>query len=146
MTTGTGMTVTGSSEHHSLFTAQTLTLGRSSEEEETQGGDGDVPMDEDPSEGQTKPANKKTGDLSEYNLDNYDEDEDNEAELGPFTNVKGLTYYRNNEEDPYITLKDVSASIKPQHPHLLPILSLFNRTTKTTTNEGTSKSYPQTTS
>jgi len=64
-------------------------------------------MDEDLPEGLAKPATKKAGDLSEYNLDNYDDD-DNEAELGPFTNVKGLTYYRNNEEDPYITLKDVS--------------------------------------
>lgn len=26
---------------------------------------------------------------------------------GPFTNIKGLTYYKDNEEDPYITLKDV---------------------------------------
>ena len=102
-------------------------------------------MDEDLPEGQTKPPNKKPGDLSEYNLDNYDEDEDNEAELGPFTNVKGLTYYRNNEEDPYITLKDVSSNIAPQD-QLLPISSLYDRTTKTTTNGGSSKSYPQTTS
>jgi hypothetical protein len=27
---------------------------------------------------------------------------------GPFSNIKGLTYYRDNEDDPYITLKDVS--------------------------------------
>lgn len=27
--------------------------------------------------------------------------------MGPFSNIKGLTYYRDNEEDPYITLKDV---------------------------------------
>lgn len=26
---------------------------------------------------------------------------------GPFSNIKGLTYYKDNEEDPYITLKDV---------------------------------------
>ena len=71
-------------------------------------------MDEDPPKGQTKPANKKPGDLSEYNLDNYDDDDDNEAELGPFTNIKGLTYYRNNEEDPYITFQDVSSSVTPQ--------------------------------
>jgi len=75
-------------------------------------------MDEDPPEGQAKPATKKPGDLSEYNLDNYDDDGDNEAELGPFTNIKGLTYYRNNEEDPYITLKDVSSTIVPRYPTL----------------------------
>ncbi|KAF9778930.1 transducin family protein/WD-40 repeat family protein [Thelephora terrestris] len=76
------------------------------EDGETQDEDGDVAMEEDLSQGQSKPTTKKAGDLSEYNLDTYDEDDANEAELGPFTNVKGLTYYRNNDEDPYITLKD----------------------------------------
>jgi len=28
-------------------------------------------------------------------------------DFGIFSNIKGLTYYANNEEDPYITLKDV---------------------------------------
>lgn len=74
-------------------------------------------MDEDLPESQAKPTTKKPGDLAEYNLDNYDDDhDDNEAELGPFANIKGMTYYRNNEEDPYITLKDVSLAIEPQHP------------------------------
>jgi len=95
--------------------AQRLIQDCSSEDEEPQNGEGDVPMDEDPSGSRVKSASKKPEDLSEYNLDNYDED-DNEAELGPFTNVKGLTYCRNNEEDPYITLKDVSSTIAPQHP------------------------------
>ena len=31
----------------------------------------------------------------------------NYTAIGPFSNIKGLTYYRDNEEDPYITLKDV---------------------------------------
>jgi len=26
---------------------------------------------------------------------------------GPFSNIKGLTFYRDNNEDPYITLKEV---------------------------------------
>lgn len=77
-------------------------------------------MDEDLPEGQAKPTTKKPGDLSEYNLDNYDEDGDNEAELGPFTNIKGLTYYRNNKEDPYITLKDVSSTIASRYPTFYP--------------------------
>lgn len=84
-------------------------------------------MDEGLRQGQTKPAVKKPGDLSEYNLDTYDEEDTNEAELGPFTNVKGLTYYRNNDEDPYITLKDVSSSISSQNPQCLPILSRTGR-------------------
>lgn len=76
------------------------------EDEEPQDEDGDVPMDDGIPGGPGKSAAKKPGDLSEYNLETYDEDDANEAELGPFTNIKGLTYYRNNDEDPYITLKD----------------------------------------
>lgn len=81
-------------------------------------------MDENLSGGGAKPAVKKSEDLSEYNLETYDEDDANEAELGPFTNIKGLTYYRNNDEDPYITLKDVSASITPQSSGFNPFYSL----------------------
>lgn len=29
------------------------------------------------------------------------------AANGLFSNIKGLTYYKDNEDDPYITLKDV---------------------------------------
>ncbi|KAF8969152.1 WD40 repeat-like protein [Flammula alnicola] len=47
----------------------------------------------------------KTDDLSEYNLDDYDNDATTDA-VGPFSTIKGLTYYKDNEEDPYITLKD----------------------------------------
>ncbi|EGN98850.1 hypothetical protein SERLA73DRAFT_89888 [Serpula lacrymans var. lacrymans S7.3] len=51
------------------------------------------------------PKEKKDDDLSEYKLDEYD----NEAKVsgtGPFSNIKGLTYYRDNDEDPYITFKE----------------------------------------
>ena len=122
-----------------------MTLGYSSEDEEPHEDGGDVPMDEDPQEGRAKPTNINYGDLSEYNLDNYDEDE-NEAELGPFTNVKGLTYYRNNEEDPYITLKDVSSSVAPRDPRFLPTAWLFDRTTRMKMNGESSRFYPRTTS
>jgi periodic tryptophan protein 1 len=27
--------------------------------------------------------------------------------LGPFSNIKGLTYHKDNSEDPYITVPDV---------------------------------------
>lgn len=46
-------------------------------------------------------------DLSRYNLDSYDDDNDEATKLGPFSNIKGLQYYRNNDEDPYITMKEV---------------------------------------
>lgn len=81
--------------------------------------DGEDRMDEDP---QAKDPN----DLSQYELDKYDEDtggigmhtlyialnvstSSNVIEAsGPFSNIKGLTYYRDNEDDPFITLKEVS--------------------------------------
>lgn len=50
-------------------------------------------------------------DLKEYNLDDYDDDVEADEEaakgtLGMFSNIKSLAYYENNEDDPYITLKD----------------------------------------
>jgi hypothetical protein len=27
--------------------------------------------------------------------------------LGPFTNIKGLQFYRDDDDDPYVTLKEV---------------------------------------
>jgi periodic tryptophan protein 1 len=70
--------------------------------------------------GAVQPVNED--DLSQYNLDDYDDDVHTTSEfIFPFIliilliyflaassfNIKGLTYYKNNEEDPYITLKDV---------------------------------------
>lgn len=112
------------------FTAQWLTRGCSSEDEESRDGDDDVSMDGNRPEGQAKPTVKKPGDLTEYNLETYDEDDANEAELGPFTNIKGLTYYRSNDEDPYITLKDVSTEILHLGPPIFTHAD-FYRTTKT---------------
>ncbi|KAG0205776.1 hypothetical protein BGX28_002699 [Mortierella sp. GBA30] len=44
--------------------------------------------------------------LAEYNLDDYDEDKPEGQEATIFSNLKGLTYYQSNREDPYITLRD----------------------------------------
>ncbi|CAG8675848.1 14219_t:CDS:2 [Acaulospora morrowiae] len=45
--------------------------------------------------------------LAEYNLDQYDDDKETNGEkISIFGNIKGLTYYTSNEEDPYITLND----------------------------------------
>ncbi|KAG8741242.1 hypothetical protein FRC12_015737 [Ceratobasidium sp. 428] len=72
--------------------------------------DDDDRMDEDVAESKPKPkANGADEDdptgLAKYNLDNYDEEKTGSAS-GPFSNIKGLTYYRSNDEDPYITLKE----------------------------------------
>ncbi|KAH6636698.1 WD40-repeat-containing domain protein [Chaetomium tenue] len=48
-------------------------------------------------------------DLKEYNLENYDDEEEPQGEaqsMGMFGNVKSLAYYDSNKDDPYITLKD----------------------------------------
>jgi periodic tryptophan protein 1 len=48
-------------------------------------------------------SEKDKTDLSIYNLDTYD-DEPEQNTL--FSNIKGLAYYENNSEDPYIELDD----------------------------------------
>ncbi|KAG1758498.1 WD40-repeat-containing domain protein [Suillus occidentalis] len=48
----------------------------------------------------------KGDDLAQYKLDEYDEDDVKEDGMGPFSNIKGLTFYRDDQDDPYITLKD----------------------------------------
>lgn len=66
----------------------------------------DEPMDEDTMKDAVAP--KRNGDLSEYNLDTYDEEDDGPAStFGPFTGIKGLQFYRDNDDDPYVTLKEV---------------------------------------
>ncbi|KAM7197612.1 WD40-repeat-containing domain protein [Naviculisporaceae sp. PSN 640] len=49
-------------------------------------------------------------DLKEYDLENYDNDDDDEQgeaqQMGMFGNIKSLAYYENNKDDPYITMKD----------------------------------------
>ncbi|CAE6409530.1 unnamed protein product [Rhizoctonia solani] len=68
-------------------------------------------MDEDLIEPEPKKSKTKSNiqddadSLAEYNLDNYDEEKTGAAS-GVFSNIKGLTYYRSNDEDPYITLKE----------------------------------------
>ncbi|KAG1801171.1 transductin family protein/WD-40 repeat family protein [Suillus variegatus] len=49
---------------------------------------------------------EKGDDLAQYKLDEYDDDDVKEDGTGPFSNIKGLTFYRDNQDDPYITLKD----------------------------------------
>ncbi|KAF8734141.1 WD40 repeat-like protein, partial [Rhizoctonia solani] len=63
-------------------------------------------IDPEPKKSKSKPNAQDDPDgLAEYNLDNYDEEKIGAAS-GVFSNIKGLTYYRSNDEDPYITLKE----------------------------------------
>lgn len=86
-------------------------------------------MDEDGVDLKSKTKPNTSGDpddLAKYNLDNYDDEDTGSGEnlphcaqgeltvilaSGIFSNIKGLTYYRSNDEDPYITLKEVCNSI-----------------------------------
>ncbi|KAH9945055.1 transducin family protein/WD-40 repeat family protein [Epithele typhae] len=83
----------------------------------------DVPMDED---GASKPkgSSSKGDDLAQYNLDDYDEDEAMPG-MGPFSNIKGLTFYRNNDEDPYITLKEDDEEQEREELEILPTDNLL---------------------
>ncbi|TFK33210.1 WD40-repeat-containing domain protein [Crucibulum laeve] len=91
--------------------AKSMGLGAEGDEADEAGEDDDeanwVDEDEDTDAMDIDSAPPKTNvdDLSQYNLDEYD-DEVKATTTGPFSNIKGLTYYRDNEEDPYITLKE----------------------------------------
>jgi len=80
------------------------------EEEEEEAVQGEESMETDQVDGKkaTLPKKKDPNDLSEYNLDDYDNETSTGTQMGAFSNIKGLQFYRNNEEDPYITMKEVS--------------------------------------
>ena len=45
--------------------------------------------------------------------------------MGPFSNIKGLTYYRNNDEDPFITLKENDEDQEREELEVLPTDNLL---------------------
>ncbi len=60
----------------------------------------------------------KDDDLKEYQLDKYDENEEDEgAPMSMFGNAKALAYHESNDDDPYITLPKV---------RILCVLSKYN--------------------
>lgn len=69
--------------------------------------DGDMEVDE-----QKPQVNGKDkvdpNDMSAFKMDEYDDEQSGGVAMGAFANVKGLSFYRDNKEDPYITLKEVS--------------------------------------
>lgn len=46
-------------------------------------------------------------------------------ETGPFSNIKGLTYYRSNDEDPYITLKEDDEEEEREELRIMPTDNLL---------------------
>jgi periodic tryptophan protein 1 len=74
-----------------------------SQDEQVDAADSDEEMKVDNNDNEKKEVDD-ADDLSRYNLDTYDQDES--STMGPFSNIKGLQFYRNNDEDPYITLKN----------------------------------------
>ncbi|OAQ97377.1 hypothetical protein LLEC1_01592 [Akanthomyces lecanii] len=82
--------------------------------QENEAGD-DAMVDDAPVKSSKKKSKKEIKynddeDLKEYNLDDYDDDEEKPVEevqgLSMFGNMKSLSYYEDNKDDPYITLKD----------------------------------------
>ncbi|BEJ14835.1 hypothetical protein CspHIS471_0406020 [Cutaneotrichosporon sp. HIS471] len=68
-------------------------------------------MDED----EVKPSDPN--DMSAYKMDEYDDEVS--GAMGAFANVKGLSYYRTNDDDPYITLKEDDAEMEREELALL---------------------------
>ncbi|KAJ3820754.1 WD40-repeat-containing domain protein [Lentinula raphanica] len=101
-----------------------------------EGGDGDgdegdwVDEDEDAMDVDSEPPKTKQAsktatqndddddDLSKYNLDEYDNDEGEDNILGHFSNINNIAVYKNNDEDPYITLKDSDADSSDERTEL----------------------------
>ncbi|KAI6024820.1 transductin family protein/WD-40 repeat family protein [Pisolithus microcarpus] len=77
---------------------------------------------------ETAETSAKKDELSQYNLDGYDDDdEDDEAAggFGPFSNIKGLTFYRDNADDPYITVKEDPEDDEREELEILPTDNLI---------------------
>ncbi|KAF7316608.1 WD-REPEATS-REGION domain-containing protein [Mycena chlorophos] len=111
-----------------------LAMGKGAEDEEgDDAGDDegneedwvDEPSDEDAMDVDSAPPKRDPNDLSEYNLDDYDQDDEDTTTSGPFSNIKGLTYYQNNENDPYITLKEDDAAAEREELEILPTDNLI---------------------
>ncbi|KAH8990364.1 transducin family protein/WD-40 repeat family protein [Lactarius akahatsu] len=79
--------------------------------------EGDEAMDDDATKDFVSP--KRNGDLSEYNLDTYDEDDRPASTFGPFASIKGLQFHRDND-DPYITHKEDDDELEREENEVLP--------------------------
>ncbi|KAJ8072283.1 rRNA-processing protein [Marasmius tenuissimus] len=69
-------------------------------------------------------SNNQDDDMAKYKMDEYDDDTTTEP-IGPFSNIKGLTYYKDNEDDPYITLKEDDEANEREELEILPTDNLL---------------------
>ncbi|THG93808.1 hypothetical protein EW145_g8274, partial [Phellinidium pouzarii] len=111
--------------------AKEMGKGAEADEADDDGGDNDEDawVDEDESMDEV-PVSKPSGDddddeLAKYNLDDYDKESKSIAS-GPFSNIKGLTYYKDNDEDPYITMKELDQDDEEMEREELEVLSTDN--------------------
>ncbi|KAI7865661.1 WD40-repeat-containing domain protein [Spinellus fusiger] len=73
-------------------------------------------------------AKKDEDEMAKYNLDAYDDEieADKHKKIGIFSNIKDLSYYANESEDPYITLKNsVDEADERQELEVLPTDNLL---------------------
>ncbi|KLO09741.1 transducin family protein/WD-40 repeat family protein [Schizopora paradoxa] len=104
--------------------AQSMGRGLEADETNEAGSDDDesawVDEDDDAMDEDSKPKpENQDDDLAQYNLDDYDKESASIA-TGPFSNIKGLTYYKDDEEDPYITLKEDDEELEREELEIRP--------------------------
>ncbi|KAK7050825.1 rRNA-processing protein [Paramarasmius palmivorus] len=120
--------------------AQKMGKGAEGDEADDAGDDDDEWVDlieqnfDDPSEDSdamdvdetSKPSEppKEEDEMAKYKMDEYDDDTTAEP-IGPFSNIKGLTYYKDNEDDPYITLKEDDEANEREELEVLPTDNLL---------------------
>ncbi|WFD32958.1 rRNA-processing protein [Malassezia sp. CBS 17886] len=83
-------------------------------EDEADGGDGagggsdddDGDEDDDDEDDDMDDAGAAPDDLTRYRLDEYDAEPSQSIAMGALSNIRGLQAFRDNDKDPYITLKD----------------------------------------
>ncbi|WFD21155.1 rRNA-processing protein [Malassezia caprae] len=73
--------------------------------------DDDEAMEEDD-------AGADPDDLTRYRLDEYEDEPSQSVTMGALSGIRGLQYFRNNDEDPYITLKNDPADEEEEREQL----------------------------
>ncbi|KAJ3968371.1 WD40-repeat-containing domain protein [Lentinula raphanica] len=91
---------------------------RGDEDEDAMDVDSEPPKTKRSSRTATQNDDDDDDDLSKYNLDEYDNDEGEDNILGHFSNINNIAMYKNNDEDPYITLKDSDADSSDERTEL----------------------------